>query len=191
MTLELQALKSNVLTSAIGIKSAVTQLNMGLASALQEKIKCEVLVKSANDNTSINKCNALVEYLSVLANATNFGNISSENLHKSVKDAIDKIGNGEELNYLDTIKALDNVFDTKLCLIYANKHIASIHESLSFGVIHTLDNPTIEWNFNGNILEGSANMDYAFDTHGYKEVSVKVSQGDTQLSNMIRIKVEE
>lgn len=182
--LQKQILKSQALCGPINIKTAQAQLNAQIANALQEKIKCEVLIKSANDNTSINKCNTLVEYMNVIGNANNSSAITNAKLHENIKAAIDKIGEGYQINYENNLK--DFAIDTqhsqsKLCILYAFKTTFSIGEEGSFGVMSNLENPKIEWDFDGVRFNGSDSINYAFDSAGYKTIKVKADELEDSL----------
>lgn len=175
--IEAQILKSQALIGSINVKTAQAQLNSQIANALQEKIKCEVLVKSANDNTSINKCNTLVEYMNVIGNANNVSTITNAKLHENIKEAIDKIGSGNQINYGENFKNfnIDTDSNTNLCILYTFKTILSVGEYGNFGVITNIKDPIIEWDFDGNTFTGTDTISYAFDSDGYKKIKVKVN----------------
>lgn len=181
--IETQILKSQALVNAINVKTAQAQLNSGIANALQEKIKCEVLVKSANDNASINKCNTLVEYMNVIGNANNVSTITNAKLHENIKEAIDKIGSGSEINYGNNFKNfnIDTDSNISLCILYTFKTTLSIGEYGNFGVITNIKDPIIEWDFDGNTFSGTDSISYAFKSDGYKKIKVKVSESSDDI----------
>ncbi|PAF41365.1 hypothetical protein [Helicobacter sp. 11S02596-1] len=179
--IETNILKSQALAQAINAQTAQATLE-------QEKIKCQVLIKSANDNTEINKSNALVQYMNVIGNANNYANLTAGELHTKIRDSIMAIGKDGSLD-MKSIEDLEKQKAQKV-IIYASKTDISVGEIITFGVISNIaDVKTIEWDFGGTTFIGSENMQYRFDTIGYHEVSVRISDGETTHSNNLRVLV--
>ncbi len=76
---EVAMLANQVKESFFKIQASKMQTAQLQAQALQDKIKAEVLHKSANDNAQINKANCMVSYQNVLSNAK-YRNILLQNL---------------------------------------------------------------------------------------------------------------
>lgn len=187
--IETQILKSQALTNAINVSTAQATLEASKSSALQEKIKCQVLIKSANDNTEINKCNALVEYMNIIGNATNYANITSAKLHESIKNSILSIGKDGSLKSLNNTDENWIEEEAKRVIIYAPKTTLSPSEIGIFGIIHNIEGASIEWDFDGEKFVESEIMEYAFKTDGYKTVKVSVKAQEKVYEDNLRVYV--
>ncbi|PAF51985.1 hypothetical protein [Helicobacter sp. 13S00477-4] len=187
--LEAQILKYQALSAAFQSDTSHYALEATKAQALQEKIKCDVLVKSANDNTAINKCNSLVELMNVMGNATSYPVIKP--LIDDVNKSIYSIGKGGELNYNDELKSLEIEEEKYRLFIYTSKNILSVNENVIFGVVHNILNPdAIIWTIEEEEIKDTQNIQYSFDSIGYKNIKVLIKKQAKEFKESIIIKVE-
>lgn len=187
--LEAQILKSQALSSSFEVQKGEAMIQASRASALQEKIKCEVLIKSANDNTQINKANTLVEYMSALGNSQNPQRIDESNIHQNIKDSILNIGENGSIKNIseETYNWLSDI--NIQVLIYTSKTNLSIDEIGLFGVISNVEYDSLQWDFEGEIIEDSEIINYAFSTSGYKNIKVTLKSKDKSYSDSVVVLV--
>ena len=125
------------------------------AQALQDKIKAEVLHKSANDNAQINKANCMVSYQNVLSNANKPDLLNSLEMQKTTVDALKAIGEAPISDYTDEwarvkIPDYNTDFDTTMIEIYVTKNIISVNEVVAFNIISSVEIIEDIWHFGDN-----------------------------------------
>ena len=146
------------------------------AQALQDKIKAEVLHKSANDNAQINKANCMVSYQNVLSNANKPDLLNSLEMQKTTVDALKAIGEAPISDYTDEwarvkIPDYNTDFDTTMIEIYVTKNIISVNEVVAFNIISSVEIIDDIWDFGDNTNAYGDNILKSYEqAGGYKVI---------------------
>ncbi len=152
---ETAILSNQVKESFFKIQASKMQTAQLQAQALQDKIKAEVLHKSANDNAQINKANCMVSYQNVLSNANKPDLLNSLEMQKTTVDALKAIGEAPISDYTDEwarvkIPDYNTDFDTTMIEIYVTKNIISVNEVVAFNIISSVEIIEDIWHFGDN-----------------------------------------
>ena len=152
---ETAILSNQVKESFFKIQASKMQTAQLQAQALQDKIKAEVLHKSANDNAQINKANCMVSYQNVLSNANKPDLLNSLEMQKTTVDALKAIGEAPISDYTDEwarvkIPDYNTDFDTTMIEIYVTKNIISVNEVVAFNIISSVEIIEDIWDFGDN-----------------------------------------
>ena len=176
-----------ILSSFFKIQASKMQTAQLQAQALQDKIKAEVLHKSANDNAQINKANCMVSYQNVLSNANKPDLLNSLEMQKTTVDALKAIGEAPISDYTDEwarvkIPDYNTDFDTTMIEIYVTKNIIAAYEVVCFNIITSVEILEDNWNFgDGQSGYGDSILKYYSSVGEYKVIykaKVKVENPD-------------
>lgn len=169
---EVAMFANQVKESFFKIQASKMQTAQLQAQALQDKIKAEVLHKSANDNAQINKANCMVSYQNVLANANKPDLLTSYDMQQTTVDALKAIGEAAISDYTDEWKKVQipdyNVgFDTTILEIYVTKSVIAVDEIVGFHVITSVELRDVQWDFgDGEISTQKDNILKSFNKEG-------------------------
>lgn len=178
---EVAMLANQTKESFFKIQASKMQTAQLQAQALQDKIKAEVLHKSANDNAQINKANCMVSYQNVLSNANKPDLLKSYDMQKTTVDALKAIGEAAISDYTDEWKRVripdyDVDFDTAIIDVYVTKSIVAIDEVISFHIVTPIELVTVEWDFgDGDTSTQKDNILKAYSESGLYNVTLRAS----------------
>lgn len=182
---EVTLMSNQVKESFFKIQASKMQTAQLQAQALQDKIKAEVLHKSANDNAQINKANCMVSYQNVLSNANKPDLLTSYDMQKTTVDALKSIGDSPISDYTnewERVKIPDyNVdFDTTIIEIYVTKSIIAPHEIVCFNIVTGLELVSSKWDFGDGEIDRGDNLLKSYDKRGNYEV---VFEAEVEIEN--------
>ena len=182
---EVTLMSNQVKESFFKIQASKMQTAQLQAQALQDKIKAEVLHKSANDNAQINKANCMVSYQNVLSNANKPDLLTSYDMQKTTVDALKAIGESPISDYTDEWAKVQipdyNVdFDTTIIEIYATKNIVGVNENISFNYVTSLELIASKWDFGDGEFGSGDNILKHYTTKGEYKV---VFTADVEIEN--------
>lgn len=175
---EVAMMANQVKESFFKIQASKMQTAQLQAQALQDKIKAEVLHKSANDNAQINKANCMVSYQNVLSNANKPDLLQSFDMQQTTIEALKAIGDSPISDYTDEWKKVqipdyNTDFDTTIIEIYATKSIVGVNEIVGFHIVSALELLSAHWDFgDGEEAEGD-NIFKAYSERGEYRVTLK------------------
>ena len=175
---ETAILSNQVKESFFKIQASKMQTAQLQAQALQDKIKAEVLHKSANDNAQINKANCMVSYQNVLSNANKPDLLNSLEMQKTTVDALKAIGEAPISDYTDEwarvkIPDYNTDFDTTMIEIYVTKNIISVNEVVAFNIISSVEIIEDIWDFGDNTNAYGDNILKSYKQEGEYKVIYK------------------
>ena len=175
---ETAILSNQVKESFFKIQASKMQTAQLQAQALQDKIKAEVLHKSANDNAQINKANCMVSYQNVLSNANKPDLLNSLEMQKTTVDALKAIGEAPISDYTDEwarvkIPDYNTDFDTTMIEIYVTKNIISVNEVVAFNIISSVEIIEDIWDFGDNTNAYGDNILKSYEQAGEYKVIYK------------------
>lgn len=176
---EVAMLANQVKESFFKIEACKMQTAQLQAQALQDKIKAEVLHKSANDNAQINKANCMVSYQNVLSNANKPDLLKAYDMQATTAQALKSIGEATISDYTDEWKKVqipdyNTEFDTTIIEIYATKNIVAVGEIIGFNVVTSTELVEVEWDFgDGDKSTQKDNILKSYNEKGLFKVVVK------------------
>lgn len=182
---EVTLMSNQVKESFFKIQASKMQTAQLQAQALQDKIKAEVLHKSANDNAQINKANCMVSYQNVLSNANKPDLLTSYDMQKTTVDALKAIGEAPISDYADEwarvrIPDYNTDFDTTIIEIYVTKSIIAPHEIVCFNIVTSLELVSSKWDFGDGEIDRGDNLLKSYDKRGNYEV---VFEAEVEIEN--------
>ncbi|WP_233715407.1 PKD domain-containing protein [Helicobacter trogontum] len=176
---EVAMLANQVKESFFKIQASKMQTAQLQAQALQDKIKAEVLHKSANDNAQINKANCMVSYQNVLSNANKPDLLQSYDMQQTTVNALKAIGEAPISDYTDEWKKVqipdyNTEFDTNIIEVYVTKNIIAVNEIVGFHIVTSIELVEVEWDFgDGEVSTQKDNILKSFSKEGSYNVRLK------------------
>lgn len=178
----------------LSILNAKAQIKVAYAEVLKSLIQAKSMVRSVSDNALINKANAYVGYLNVVANATASGQDKN-----NVIDTISAIDVSKIEDFNDLIKNMIDLGDdfgcvgSKNVILHAPKTLLALGEIVEFKAISTFGENDTRWTINDELV-ASKTKNYIFEAANlgeYKIAFAVKNNKDEYVKDEVMIKVIE